>query len=146
MRGRTSTVRTRVRFGETDAAGIVYSPTFYVWFDVGTHALIRAATGPLPGDDGRPRFPIPLVESGATFVSPLRHDDEIDIRSTIVALGTTSMRVEHVVTRVHDGIVAARGFEVRVLVRSENGAYVAEPLPDELRTALTAGESAEEVA
>ncbi|HZO94101.1 MAG TPA: thioesterase family protein [Candidatus Baltobacteraceae bacterium] len=146
MRGRTSEVRTRVRFGETDAAGIVFSPTFYVWFDVGTHALVRAATGALPGEDGRPRFPIPLVESGATFVSQLRHDDEIAIRSTVTALGTSSMRIEHEVVRLADGVVAARGFEVRVHVRRENGAWKASPLPDDLRDGLATGVSAEEVA
>jgi YbgC/YbaW family acyl-CoA thioester hydrolase len=146
MRGRTSVVRTRVRFGETDAAGIVFSPTFYVWFDVGTHALVRAATGTLPGDDGRPRFPIPLVESGATFVSQLRHDDEIEIRSTIAALGTSSMRVEHEVVRLADGVVAARGFEVRVHVRRENNGWKPCPIPDDLRSGLQAGESVEEVA
>ncbi len=135
-----------MRFGETDAAGIVFSPTFYVWFDVGAHAVVRAATGMLPGADGRPRFPIPLVESGATFVSPLRHDDEIEIRSTVVALGTSSIRFEHVVTRVRDNAVAARGFEVRVHVRERDGAYIAEPIPDELRAGLQSGDSVEEVA
>jgi len=146
MRGRTCEVRTRVRFGETDAAGIVFSPTFYVWFDLGTHALVRAATGALPGPDGRPRFPIPLVESGATFVSQLRHDDEIAIRSTVAAVGTSSVRIEHEVVRVADGVVAARGFEVRVHVRRENGTWTASPLPEELRAGLEAGASAEEVA
>ena len=44
---RTHVTRTRVRFGETDAAGIVFYPTFYAWFDMGTSGLLRAAAGPL---------------------------------------------------------------------------------------------------
>src|SRR5438270_10221089 len=75
-------MRTRVRFGETDAAGIVFYPTFFAWFDVGTTGLLRAALGgELNGAHGRPRFPVPIVETGARFVAPL-HFDEPDRKST----------------------------------------------------------------
>ena len=144
MRGRTHVTRTRVRFGETDAAGIVFYPTFFAWFDVGTSGLFRAAAGALLGPDNRPRWPIPIVESGARFIAPLAFDDPIEIRSTIVELGRSSFRVEHEVAR--DGHVVATGFEVRVLIGYGGGRIGNLPIPDELRRALAEeSSSADEV-
>ena len=136
MQGRTHVTRTRVRFGETDAAGIVFYPTFFAWFDVGMSGLLRAASGGELNDaQGRPRFPVPIVEAGARFIAPLHFDDAIAIRSTITELGTSSLRVEHVVLR--DDVEAARGFEVRVLIRTgDDGRIAPAPLPQELRAAL----------
>ncbi len=145
MRGRTHVTRTRVRFGETDAAGIVFYPTFYAWFDLGTTALFRAAAGAMLGEHGRPRWPIPIVEARARFTAPLYFDDAIAIRSTIVDLGTSSIRVEHVVER--DGAEVAHGFEVRVLVGYDGARIVARTIPDDLRAALAEEtSSADEVA
>jgi len=136
MQGRTHVTRTRVRFGETDAAGIVFYATFFAWFDVGTTGLLRAAHPELTDAHGRPRWPVPIVEAGARFVAPLYFDDAIEIRSTITELGTSSLRVEHVIVRGETE--AARGFEVRVLIApaGEDGRIVAAPLPPELRAAL----------
>jgi 4-hydroxybenzoyl-CoA thioesterase len=134
MAGRTHLTHTRVRFGETDAAGIVFYPTFYTWFDVGTSGLLRAALGELLGADGRPRWPVPIVEASARFSLPLYFDDAIVIRSTVAELGTSSLRIEHVVLRAD--IEVARGFEVRVLVGYDGPRIGARPLPEELRRVL----------
>jgi YbgC/YbaW family acyl-CoA thioester hydrolase len=144
LRGRTHVTRTRVRFGETDAAGIVFYPTFYAWFDAGMSGLLRAAAGPLLGAEGRPRWPVPIVESGARFSVPLYYDDAIAIRSTITELGTSSIRIEHVVLR--GDVEVARGFEVRVLIGYHDGRMGAVALPQELRDALADGACTEDVA
>ena len=125
-----------MRFGETDAAGIVFYPTFFAWFDVGMSGLLRAALGGELNDaHGRPRFPVPIVEAGARFVAPLRFDDAITIRSTVTELGTSSLRVEHAV--LLGDTEAARGFEVRVLIQpGDEGRIAAAPLPPDLRAAL----------
>jgi acyl-CoA thioester hydrolase len=133
---RSCITRTRVRFGETDAAGIVFYPTFFAWFDLGTHALLRAAMGTLHDDQGRPRWPLPIVESGANFLAPLFSDDEIAIRSTIAKIGSRSLRVEHEVTRGET--VVARGFEARTLIARTGATIAAVALPDDLRAALSA--------
>ncbi len=143
IRGRTHVTHTRVRFGETDAAGIVFYPTFFAWFDLGATGLLRAALGELTGAHGRPHFPVPIVESGATFVAPLHFDDAIAIRSTVVELGRSSFRLEHVVLRGE--VEAARGFEVRVLIRAgEPGKVASESMPPNVRDALSADTSTED--
>ncbi len=139
---RTHVTRTRVRFGETDAAGIVFYPTFYAWFDVGTTGLLRAATGVMLGAENRPRWPVPIVEAGARFSAPLHYDDEIAIRSTVVELGSSSVRIEHVVLRGETEV--ARGFEVRVLVGYDAGRIGATPIPDTLRRALSESVTSDE--
>jgi acyl-CoA thioester hydrolase len=137
-------MRTRVRFGETDAAGIVFYPTFFAWFDAGMTGLLRSAAGGLPMHDaqGRPRLPVPIVESGARFVAPLYYDDAIAIRSTVVELGRSSLRVEHVVLRGEEEV--ARGFEIRVLIGTEEGRIAAVALPPDLRAALGDGTASED--
>src|ERR1700736_3359893 len=113
MQGRAHLTRTRVRFGETDAAGIVFYPTFFAWFDAGVSGLLRAAAGPLLGAEGRPRWVVPILDAGASLSATLYSDDPIVIRSTVVELGSSSMRIEHVIVR--DEAEVARGFEVRGL-------------------------------
>lgn len=135
MTGRRSVLRTRVRFGETDAAGIVFYPTYFTWFDTGTHELLRIGDEPSHGPDGKPLHPMPLVECGATFLAPLQFDEPIEIVSTVAEIGETSLRVEHEVR--HRGKTAARGFEVHVYVRLVDGRIAKAPIPDELRAHLT---------
>jgi acyl-CoA thioester hydrolase len=142
LRGRTHRTHTRVRFGDTDAAGIVFYPTFYVWFDVGTTGLLRAAAGELLEPDGTMRWPVPIVDSGARFSAPLYFDDPITIRSTVTAIGRTSFRVEHVVSRRESEV--AHGFEARVLIRHDAGRLAPATLPQELRDALADGGASSE--
>ncbi len=132
---RSATLRLRVRFGETDAAGIVYYGTYISWFDAGTSHLIRVPGMASTDVHGRPAYPLPLVEIGATFHAPLRYDQEIDLTSRVAAIGTTSLRVEHEV-RMLDGTLAGRGFEARVFCRIVEGAFLKEPIPAELRSHL----------
>lgn len=134
MQGRTHRTHTRVRFGETDAAGIVFYPTFFAWFDLGVQGLLHAATGALSARGGRPRWPLPIVESGARFSAPLFFDDAIVIRTTVTELGRSSLRFEHAVLK--DEVEVARGFEVRVFISAEGEGIASAPIPKELRAAL----------
>jgi YbgC/YbaW family acyl-CoA thioester hydrolase len=137
--GRRAVTRTRVRFGETDAAGIVFYPTYFAWFDQGTHALLREGDEPARGPDGGPKHPFPIVECGAKFFAPLKFDDPIEIVSTVAEVGESSLRVEHEI--VLAGKTVARGFESRVYIRIEGGRIAKAPIPDALRNHLTAGEA-----
>ena len=104
--------------------------------------ILGPAAAPLADESGRPRWPLPIVESGARFLAPLAYDDEIVIRSTAAEIGTSSLRVEHVVNRGE--VEVARGFETRVFIRRDGGRIVAEPIPDELRAALNEPASTED--
>jgi acyl-CoA thioesterase FadM len=143
--GLQTTLRTRVRFGETDAAGIVFYPTFFLWFDSGTHGLLRFGEAPGRDERGAPKFPMPIVECGATFLAPLQFDEEIEIVSTVASIGDSSLRVEHEV-RTLAGKTCARGFEQRVFVALQNGRPAKAPIPAELRARLEGSAAAEKPA
>ena len=133
--GAQSILRTRVRFGETDAAGIVYYPTYFQWFDTGTHGLLREGNAPGRDQRGAPKHPLPIVECGATFLAPLQFDEEIEIVSTAAKIGESSLRVEHEV-RTLSGITVARGFEQRVYITLTDGKLAKAPIPADLRARL----------
>lgn len=132
--GRPVEVHARVRFSETDAAGIVYYPVFFTWFVLGTDAMLRSLDGRITEADGRPRWKLPSVESGATFISPLTYDQEIVIRSCVTEVKRVSFRTEHTISR--GGVLCASGFEVRVHVTHDGARLRAEPLPDDLLAAI----------
>lgn len=134
---RTVSTRTRVRFGETDAAGVVFYPTYFVWFDTGTHELLRVGGVSARAADGKPRWVLPIVECGATFVAPLHYDEDIEVVSHVDAVGDSSLRVAHTVQTLA-GTVAARGFEQRVHVTLQDGRLRKAPIPAELRAHLEA--------
>jgi YbgC/YbaW family acyl-CoA thioester hydrolase len=133
--GSQSVLRTRVRFGETDAAGIVFYPTFFIWFDSGTHELLRVGDTPSRDARGAPKDPLPIVECGATFLAPLQFDEEIEIVSTVASIGESSLRVEHEV-RTLAGKTCARGFEQRVYIEFKDGRLAKAPIPAALRARL----------
>jgi hypothetical protein len=58
----------RMRFGETDAAGIVFYPSYFGWFDAGMHELLRSGDEPGHGPNGKPKHPLPIVEIGESSV------------------------------------------------------------------------------
>src|SRR4029078_4623719 len=73
-----------VRWGDVDAAGIVFYPRFYEWYDLGCEALF-AALG-LPWPELFPKHGIvgvPILESGSRFASPARYGDTLEIRAEV---------------------------------------------------------------
>jgi 4-hydroxybenzoyl-CoA thioesterase len=130
-----------VRWSEADPAGIVFYPRFFEWFDLGTEALFDSVGMPWPEI-----FPkhavvgVPIVESGARFVAPVRYGDEVRIRSTVTEVRGKTFRVEHEVSV--KGTRCATGFEIRAWVGLPEfpGARLrAKPFPPEVAARLKGG-------
>ncbi len=127
-----------VRWGDVDAAGIVFYPRFFEWYDYGCETLF-AALG-LAWPETFPRYGIvgvPIVESGSRFTSPARYGDTLAIRSTVAWVKSTTFRMEHEISV--DGRLCAAGFEIRAWVTqpSAPGARLqAVPIPDEVARRL----------
>jgi len=128
----------RVPFGDTDAAGVVFYPNYYRWFDRMTHALFRSVGQPLGPfmDAGEGPF---LVETNCRFLLPVGYDDEIRLESRVREIRTSAFEVEHTVKR--EGKVAATGREIRVWSSLHERRSV--PLPAALKAALLSGHSVE---
>jgi 4-hydroxybenzoyl-CoA thioesterase len=105
-----------VRWGDVDAAGIVFYPRFFEWYDLGCEALF-AALG-LPWPELFPKHAIvgvPILESGSRFASPARYGDTLAIRAVVAWVKRTTFRMEYEIA-VGDRLCAA-GFEVRGWVK-----------------------------
>ena len=132
------TLDVKVRWGDVDWAGIVFYPRFYEWFDLACDSLFDALGLPWPA-----LFPqhgivgVPIVESGARFVSPVRWGDAIRIRATVAWVKDKTFRMEYEITV--DGRACASGFEVRAWVRrpsSPGEPLEAKLIPDDVARRL----------
>ncbi len=132
------TIDVKVRWGDVDWAGIVFYPRFYEWFDLACDSLFDALGLPWPT-----LFPqhgivgVPIVESGARFVSPVRWGDAIRIRATVAWVKDKTFRMEYAISV--DGRACAAGFEVRAWVRRPSAPgepLEARPIPDEVARRL----------
>jgi len=138
MPSHTTTVK--ARWGDTDPAGIVFYPRFYEWYDLGTEALFESLG--LPWPEMFPRESIvgvPIVESGSTFLAPIRYGDQVKIRSTVAWVKEKTFRMEHEI--MVGTTLCARGFEVRAWVSRPATADErrrATPIPEHISRLLKA--------
>jgi len=134
----TATTQVTVRWSDADPAGIVFYPRFYQWYDLGTETLFESLGLPWPATFEHYRIVgVPIVESGSTFLSPVRYGDVVSVRSSVAWVKDKTFRMEHEI--VVDGRLCARGFEVRAWVRrpdTPGGALHAEPIPATVRERL----------
>lgn len=100
-----------VRWGETDAAGIAWSPHYFAWFDHATHALFEALGHPphelLVGG----RHSIPVLHADARFARPATFGDRITLGTNIVEVRSRSVALEHHGTV--GGELVVHGHEIR---------------------------------
>ena len=127
----TNALTVKVRWSESDPAGIVFYPRFFEWFDLGTEALFESLGLPWAAMFPAERIVgVPIVESGARFLSPVRYGDQVLIQTTVSEVREKTFRVEHEVSVGRRR--CASGFEVRAWVaRPEvpDGALAAKPIP-----------------
>jgi YbgC/YbaW family acyl-CoA thioester hydrolase len=132
------TIDVKVRWGDVDWAGIVFYPRFYEWFDLACDSLFEARG--LPWTTLFPQHGIvgvPIVESGARFVSPVRWGDVLRIRATVAWVKDKTFRMDYELTV--DGRACATGFEVRAWVRRPSAPsepLEARPIPGEVARLL----------
>jgi 4-hydroxybenzoyl-CoA thioesterase len=127
-----------VRWSESDPAGIVFYPRFFEWYDLGTEAMFESLG--LPWPELFPTYDIvgvPIVESGSTFLAPVRYGDVVSIRSSVGWVKEKTFRMEHEVSV--GTTLCARGFEIRAWVArpdTPGGRLRTNPIPAEVARRL----------
>jgi acyl-CoA thioester hydrolase len=117
----------RIPWGDTDAGGLIYFPRYFHPFVVGLNAYFEApGGGHLMESLRRDGRVLPAVDASASFEAPLRAGDDVAIETTIAA-GESSLEASFVVARTDDGVRAATGRVVFVLI---DGAFESAPLPE----------------
>ncbi|UOF89613.1 acyl-CoA thioesterase [Fodinisporobacter ferrooxydans] len=87
---KTFVTRERVAFCETDAAGIIHFASAMRYFELGEREAMRQL-GIKVGDSNRGGQEFPRVHITCTYHKSLYYDDLIEIRSTCVNIGNSSM-------------------------------------------------------
>ena len=135
------TVAIQVRWSESDPAGIAFYPRFFEWFDIACAGLFDAVDLPWPVlFPSRGIIGVPIVESGARFLSPVRWGDTMTVTATVAWVKEKMFRVEY---DVHVGARhCASGFEVRAWVgrpASADEPLRALPIPPDVSGKLQGG-------
>lgn len=113
---KTHRKRLTVDWAHCDAAGIVFYPHFYIWFDQATERLFSAnglSYGEMERDFGVSGMP--LLETGASYKAPCKLGMEIEIESEVTEWAGRTFRVDHKIFHT-DGTLALEGFERRAWV------------------------------
>ncbi len=105
-----------VTWADCDAAGKVFYPNFYVWFDKATEVLFKA-NGAWFADiaEAYGVVGMPLLETGANYQNPCEHGNALEMESWVDEWNGRHFVVRHKLTHV-DGRPALEGFERRCWV------------------------------
>lgn len=122
------TIRRRVQWMDTDAAGIWHHSTAIRWAEEAEAKLHRNL-----GIVNRTFGATPRVSVEFNYGAPLRFDDEVDVTLTVGALGETSITYEVLIDR--DGETLSSGRMVAVLIDRTSG--VKKPWPPDMRALLS---------
>lgn len=124
--------RMRVRFAECDPQSIVFNSRYLEYFDVGMTELWREAIGPYEQAMAELGVDLVVAEANLRFRSPLRFDDEFDLRLSVHRLGNSSMITGFAVVR--EGTTCVEGEMRHVCV--DRGTADKREVPGEIREGL----------
>ena len=135
------TRRLTIEWGHCDPAGIVFNPRFFEYFDWSTARLVHEALslGSLDLASAYGIVGIPLVDTRANFMRPSRYGEEIEIVSSVAAVGRSSFEVDHKL--FNKGELAVVGHEKRVWTIREaaSGRLKAQAIPEDVVRKLNGG-------
>ena len=115
-----SETRLRVRYAETDQAGVVYHANFLVWLEVGRVELCRDYGFNYREMEQAADAYLPVTECRVKFRNPARYDDEIIVRSRVLELRSRAISFAYEVVRASDETLLAEG-ETHHIVMNRHG-------------------------
>lgn len=125
-------IRQRVRFAETDLQGVVYYANYLVYAEVGRIAYLRDLG--LRYDQLLARgLDFTIGEASVRYHTPLRFDDEFDIRVRVGEVRRVSWAFEYAVDRA-DGTRCVDMTTIQVLL--DRTTFKAARMPEDVRGLL----------
>ena len=134
------TIEERVRWGDVDAANIIFYGSYIRFFEIAETELFRAVGMPYGKIFDELDIWLPRVHLECDFHRAAQMDDLLEVSVYVGRIGTTSLRLNFEVRRkTEDGtiekdLMATAHF---VLVSTDRKDLKPLPVPDELRRALT---------
>jgi 4-hydroxybenzoyl-CoA thioesterase len=141
----SNTRTTRIEWGDCDPAGIIYYVRYFEIFDISTTMLLERVIGmkKIQYLKAYNFLGHPVAETRAQFRRPTRFGDEVSIETKVVAVGRSSIKLEH--RLFLEGAIAAEGTETRVwAVRDPSNPerVKSEPIPAEIAERLRSAPAA----
>jgi YbgC/YbaW family acyl-CoA thioester hydrolase len=136
---RKFTIEERVRWGDVDAAGIIFYGSYIRFFEIGETELFRAVGLPYGKVFDELNIWLPRVHLECDFHRAAQMDDLLQVSVFVGKIGRTSLRLNFEVRRKNEAgeiekdLMATAHF---VLVSTDRENLKPVPVPDELRTAL----------
>ena len=122
------TTHVRVRYAETDAAGVVYYGNYLTYFEVVRVELLRALGHPIASIEAQ-GVRMPVVEARLKYLRPARLDDLLEVSVSVDSVGPASFAFAYEVTR--DGLLLVAGWTRLAVCERDTGR--ATPMPGWLR-------------
>ena len=121
----------RVRFADTDCAGIVHFANYFRYLEEAEHDFLRSlgTSVRIPAEGGEVGFP--RLAAACEYLRPARFDDLLDIHLRVERKGKTSITYAAVLSRDGEPVARARWTAVACLVRPD-GTFHPVPLPEPL--------------
>ncbi|NKE48468.1 acyl-CoA thioesterase [Roseomonas frigidaquae] len=129
-----------IEWGDCDAAGIVFYPRYFAYFDACTAGLFQQALGmkQIAWAAAHGVIGIPMVDTRSKFSIPCVFGDEVVVETQVTAFRRSSFDVTHRLLR-EDGSLAVEGFETRVWAGrhpTDPGRIRGVPIPPEVIAAF----------
>ena len=122
------TTQVRVRYAETDAAGVVYHGNYLTYFEVVRVELLRALGRPITSIEAQGVL-LPVVEARLKYLRPARLDDLLKVSASVESVGPASFAFDYEVTR--DGPLLVSGWTRLAVCERDTGRAM--PMPGWLR-------------
>jgi len=123
----------KVRFGDTDAAGIVFFPNFYKWMDEATHEFFTELGHPTSELLSKERIGTPILDSRCEFKTALFFEDEVVVKTEVIEIHNKVFKLSHTFYRGETFI--AEGYTLRAWTSFKEKPK-ALPIPDHIHEKL----------
>lgn len=108
----------RVRYAETDALGVVYYATHFVWFEVGRVSFLREIGLDFATAD-REGISFVVAEASCHYHAPAHFDERLIVRTWIEEMGRHSLTMSYEILNRDSRQTIATGKTVQVFIDVE---------------------------
>jgi len=129
---RWSETRLRVRYAETDQAGVVYHSNYLIWFEVGRVELCREHGFNYRDMEREADAFLPVTEARVKYRVPAKYDNEILVRTRVLEVRSRAIKFAYEVRRASDATLLATGETHHVVMNGQGRARAFPPKYAEL--------------
>jgi acyl-CoA thioester hydrolase len=125
----------RVRYAETDAQGVVYYANYFVWFEVGRMAFLRALGFDYATME-REGLGFVIAEASCRYHAAAHFDEVLTVKTCLGEIKNRSFTLGYEATNQQTGQLLASGRTVQVFIDGERKPTT---IPLQLRERLQGG-------